>query len=328
MMQIMNNRREFLTHATGAIIGAAILGTTNDSSAQEKTTEPLSIVDPHLHVWDLKQFRLEWLDHAEPVLKRDFSIADYREAIRGLNIIKSVYVEVSVAPEQREAEARHAIGLCGAKGSPVAGAVIGGVPGTEGFRAYINRFKDNGVVRGVRCSFPRGKVEDQNFLDDLRLLGQMNLNFDLLADASLLSEAAIAVAACPQTRFILDHCGNASPMWFANDASDESKRRADRWRTGIEQIAAQPNVACKISGVAEGGPPAMATADRLAPIVNHCLDRFGPDRVLFASNWPVCLKSITIARWLAAVKEITAARGAELQGRLFSQNALHWYRLT
>jgi L-fuconolactonase len=309
-------RREFF-----ALTAAGVLGVCGSTVESAQATQ--SIVDPHFHIWDLERFRLPWLDGAGPTLKRTFTIDDYRAAIAGLGVSQSVYVEVSVRPDQRRAEADFATGLC--DGRPTAAVVVGGAPGTDDFAPYIRKLAEGKPVHGVRASLAKGKSRDAKLVEDVRLLGKLGLSFDLLWDGQNLPEAADLVAAAPGTRFILDHCGNASTTWFAPGADGKA---ADRWRRGIEAVAGHPNVSCKISGVAESGPAEMATPERVSPIVNHCLDSFGADRVMFASNWPVCLKSITIAKWVEMLRGITSGRGEGFGQKLFLANAAKWYRLT
>jgi len=309
-------RREFI-----GLTAAAVAHTIAARVSSAKATQ--SIIDPHFHIWDLERFRLPWLDGAGPVLNRTFSLDDYRAAIAGLGVSKSVYVEVSVKPEQRQAEAEYAIGLCG--GNPTSAVVVGGAPGADAFAPYIRKLAENKPVHGVRASVAKGRSSDAKLIDDVRLLGKLGLSFDLLWDGQNLAEAAELAGAAPDTRFILDHCGNASTHWFSPGADGKA---AERWRRGIELVSKHPNVACKISGVAESGPPEGATSERVAPVVNHCLDSFGHDCVMFASNWPVCLKSIIIAKWVETLRGITARRGETYNQALFSDNAAKWYRLT
>jgi predicted TIM-barrel fold metal-dependent hydrolase len=308
-------RREFI-----GLTAAAAVGTVATRASFVHATQP--IIDPHFHIWDLKRFRLPWLDGAGPVLKRTFTLDDYRAAIAGLDVSKSVYVEVSVKPDQRQAEAEFAIGICDA--NPASAVVAGGAPGTDAFAPYIRKLAGRKPVHGVRASVAKGTSKDLKLVEDIRLLGKSRLSFDLLWDGQNLAEAADLVAAAPDTSFILDHCGNASTTWFSTGADGKA---ADRWKRGIDLVASHTNVACKISGVAESGPGELATAETVAPVVDHCLDSFGPDRVMFAGNWPVCLKSVTIAKWVEMVKGITAGRGGSFQHALFFDNAANWYRL-
>lgn len=281
------------------------------------------IVDPHVHVWNLQQFRLPWLDHAGPILDRNYSVADYEQAIEGLNIVQSYYVEVDVAPDQKEAEARYVTELCAQGKGPIRAAILGGTSGRPGFRAYINQFKNDQNVHGVRCSFGDA-IKDRNALiEDLHFLSDLGMSFDLLLGSSMLRNAAEVVKACPKTRFILDHCGGASPDWIIGTRADRSSLQS--WKDGISRLASNPNVCCKISGVAESGqsPPQI---EPIGDIVHHCFDSFGADRVLFASNWPVCLKAVTIKQWLGMVKQLAGSRTSSFRTGLFSRNADRWYR--
>ena len=102
---------------------------------------------------------------------------------------------------------------------------------------------------------------------------------------------------------------------------------AKPWSEAMAKLADQPNTVCKISGIVAHATPNWTT-DQLAPIVNHCLDRFGPDRIMFGSDWPVCLLGARFDQWVKALKEITSNRSAENQRKLFHDNALQFYQLT
>lgn len=317
------NRRAFLGGASAAA-AATLLGCSHSKDRQVKIDDSgQQIVDAHVHVWNLQQFRLPWLDHAGPILDRNYTLVDYQQAIEGLNIVRSYYVEVDVAPNQKEAEARYVTELCAQGKGPIRAAILGGTPGKPGFRAYINQFKNDPHVRGVRCSFGDAIKDRKALIDDLHFLSDLGLSFDLLLGSPMLHDAAKIVRACPNTRFILDHCGGASPDWIAGSRADQSSFQS--WKDGITRLAASPNVCCKISGVAESGqtPPDI---DPIGQIVSHCFDSFGAERVLFASNWPVCLKAVTIKEWLGMVKHLAGSRPSSFRTGLFSGNADRWYR--
>ena len=317
------NRRAFLGGASAAA-AALLLGCSHSTDKQVKIEDGhQQIVDAHVHVWNLQQFRLPWLDHAGPILDRNYTVADYVQAIEGLNIVRSYYVEVDVAPNQKEAEARYVAELCTKGKGPIRAAILGGTPGRSGFRAYIKQFKNDPHVRGVRCSFGEA-IKDRNALvEDLHFLSDLGMSFDLLLGSPMLRDATEVVKACPQTRFILDHCGGASSDWIIGPRTSGSSFQS--WKDGISRLAANPNVCCKISGVAESGqtPPDI---EPIGQILNPCFDSFGADRVLFASNWPVCLKAVTIKQWLAMVKHLADSRPRSFHAGLFSRNADRWYR--
>jgi predicted TIM-barrel fold metal-dependent hydrolase len=317
----MPTRRELLRQAAAAAATLAL------AAPGVGATEAFEIVDTHQHLWDLEKFRLPWLDKAGPLLKRNYLTADYRTAIEGTGITRAVYMEIEVTPEQFDAEADWVVELCQGGSSPTVAAVIGGRPGAEGFKTYINRFKGSAIVKGVRSPFPKDGASNAAFVDDVKRLGDLGFAYDLLADPTQLMETTKLVDAARETRFILDHCGNASTAFYKLGAGGAMVRRRGAWEEGLAALAQRPNVICKISGVAEAGAAEDATIENVAPVVNRCLDRFGPERVIFAGNWPVCLKSITLARWVEMLKQITVARGAAFQGKLFRDNATRFYGL-
>jgi len=291
---------------------------------------PLRIVDTHQHLWNLQQFRLPWLK-AGGELTRNFLQADYLQATEGLGIDKAIYMEVAVAPEQKRAEAEHIIKICQDTGNPTCAAVIGGMILERSFQDYILRFKDNPYIKGVRHDLNRpAQLTDNQLLQNLRLLGSLNMSFDLLVPPRLIGSAAKLAAQCGDTQFILDHCGNADPLAI-NPKLNWGRRpqhQADQWKRGIDTLAQQKNVTCKISGIIARVPKGQVTAELLAPIVTHCLDSFGPERVVYGSDWPVCTRGATLRTWTTLLHEIVNTRPHKEKHKLFWTNAHRVYGLS
>jgi L-fuconolactonase len=308
-----NPRRRFLQQ-TAALTVAAM------SRADEPGTMP--IVDTHQHLWDLSRFKLPWLE-GNSKLDRSFLMEDYRQATQGLNVVKSVYMEVDVEPSQQAAEADYILDLIRRGGTPMTGAVISGRPAAEGFAAYLARYKDQPAIKGLRrvlhaAETPPGHCLDKRFIEGIRLLGKSGLCFDLCMRPAELGDAAKLIDACPDTSFILDHCGNASVR--TKDLSG--------WKADIGRLAQRKNVVCKVSGIVASAAPGPWTAEDLAPIVNHVLDQFGFDRVAFGGDWPVCTLAATYRQWVEALRAIVAARPQTAQKKLFHDNAIRVYRLS
>ena len=133
---------------------------------------------------------------------------------------------------------------------------------------------------------------------------------------------------CPETRFIVDHCGNADLKSFRTIPGNDEKpsHSAEEWKLGIEKLAKRSNVICKISGVMASLPKG-GDANDLAPIVNFCLDTFGLDRVVFGSDWPVCLLGGPLKTWINMLAQIINSRPNADQQKLWSGNAIRHYGL-
>ena len=295
----------------------------------------LPIVDTHQHLWDLDLFHLPWAA-SSPVLNRSYRTADYLAATAGLNVVKAVYMEVDVTPEQQAAEAEFIIDLCQQADAPTAGAVISGRPASAEFDAYIRRFAASPYVKGVRQVLHVPDTPPQYslapaFVQGVQLLGELGLSFDLCMRPAELLDAAALVEQCPSTPFILDHCGNADPYVIKGDASDVDAadpffHTAQQWRDGIDRLAGCSNVVCKISGIVARAKPGWQAAD-LAPTINYCLDAFGPDRVIFGGDWPVCTLGASYAEWATALRQVIANRPEAEQRKLLHDNAVRLYRL-
>lgn len=322
------DRREFLkaSAVTGASI--AMAGTVPQTQAAEGTVNQstISVCDTHLHLWDLEKFRLPWLSNdGVQSINRSFVMKDYRAATAKQNVAKAVYMEVNVAPELQTKEAEYVLDLCKRDDNPMMGAVIGGSPQSADFRGYIEPLAGNKHLKGVRTVLhdedrPKGMCLKPQFVENIKLLGEHDLRYDLCMRPDELLDGARLAEQCPKTRFVLDHCGNLSVQ-----NKDQALRA--KWEKGIRELAALPNVMCKISGIIVTVDRENWSASDLAPNTNFCMDTFGEDRVLFAGDWPVCTLTAPFAGWLGALKEIVKDRSKRFQHKLFHDNAVQFYEL-
>jgi L-fuconolactonase len=329
------DRRRFLMElatATAAVRGGPLLAGMaaafeNDSKETptktdtRKKTAMIPIVDTHQHLWDLTKFRLPWIKEGSP-LARSFPMPDYLSATAGLNIVKAVYMEVDLDPEQQTAEAQYILDVCKRGNTPTVAAVISGRPASEGFKKFLEPFKGSRYIKGVRQvlhnpDIPAGYCLSANFIKGIRLLGELGMSFDICVRPGELLDAAKLIDACPDTRFILDHCGNANVQ-----APDHSQ-----WTRDIAAVAKRKQVVCKVSGIVVSAKPGAWSVDDLAPIVNHTLEVFGPDRVMFGGDWPVCTLAASYKQWFEALKTIVHDRSEPEQRKLFPDNAVRFYGL-
>jgi predicted TIM-barrel fold metal-dependent hydrolase len=303
---------------------SALAGLWSEVAATEEKENPqmLPIIDTHQHLWDLKKFRLPWIQEGS-ILAKNHLMSDYLKATEGLNVVKTIYMEVDLDPVQQQAEAEFVIETCKRGDTPMVAGVISGRPDSDVFAKYITPFKNNPYIKGVRRilhspATPAGYCLDEKFIKGIRLLGELGLSFDLCMRPNELADGVKLVDACPDTRFILDHCGNGDVQ-----AKDRSV-----WQRGMSELAKRKNVmACKVSGIVVSAKAGKWTAEDLAPVVNHTIDSFGPDRVMFGGDWPVCTLTATYKQWLEALKTIVKNRSEEAQRKLFHDNAVRVYGL-
>ena len=323
---VCGNRREFLGRVGSSFVAAglgAMSMTETTAIAVTNDGPPIPIVDTHQHLWDVEKFRLPWLGTV-PTLAKSFVMADYLKATEGLGIAKTVYMEVDVDPAQQVEEAEYVIDICRRGDTPMRAAVISGRPASDRFNDYIMRFKGSPYIKGVRQVLhppgtPRGLCLDKQFIRSAQLLGELGMSYDLCMRDSELEDGAKLIDACPGTRFILDHCGNG----------DVQSKDRTTWQKGLAVVAARKNVVCKISGiVASAKPDAWTTAD-LAPIIRTTIGEFGPARVMFGGDWPVCTLAASYRQWVEALRGILIEMKMSTadQRKLFHDNAVKFYGL-
>lgn len=295
------------------------------------------IIDTHQHLWDLDKFHLPWLADV-PALRHSYATSDYLAATAGLGVVKAVYMEVDVAPEQQTAEADALIALSAQNDTPTVAAVISGRPASPDFEAYIRRYAASPAIVGVRQVLhvpdaAPGLCLTPQYVQNIQLLGELGLCFDICMRPGELGDGAKLAAQCPDTRFVVDHCGNANPYVVAGGdplpADNPFAHSREQWMADMAALAELPNTICKISGVIAATRPGW-TAEDLAPVVNYCLDTFGPTRVVFGGDWPVCTLGAgsSYAGWVDALQRIVANRSPQELAALFHDNAAAFYGLS
>jgi len=258
-------------------------------------------------------------------------MSDYLAAIERQNVVKAVYMEVGAPAEFKKKEAEWALGLCEDPSNPTVGAVISANPTDADFKSYIGSLAKNHYLKGIRYGFSSAEeMMSTKVIDNIRFMGESGLSFDLNLPPDKLSQAGPLLEACPGTRFVLNHCGNADPVAFFSESREkprEARHNRDQWYADVKVLAQRDNIICKISGMVDNVGDFPLTPEDLAPIINHCYQVFGPDRVIFASDWPVCIRNMSLAQWIETVKQVTASWPIDHQKKLFHGNAFSFYGL-
>jgi predicted TIM-barrel fold metal-dependent hydrolase len=279
----------------------------------------MRIVDAHFHLWDNDLFTFSWCKDI-PLLNRSFRMPDYLEAIHGLNIEKSVHVEADVDEPHMLDETRYILKLSESKENPLEGVVACGRPEKEGFPEYIEEIVGHPALKGIRRELvdqPDAVVQGKAFIENIDILGSYNLSFDICVRARQLPVAINLAKQCPRVTFILNHCG--SPQ--------VNERVTYPWHDHINEISKSPNVYCKVSGLVATADPKGWTAEDLRPFVEHIIECFGWERVMFGSDWPVCTQSASLKKWVNALSFLTQVESPANRNKLFYENAIRIYRL-
>lgn len=267
------------------------------------------IFDTHLHLIDRTRLNYPWLAGFD-ALNRDWDFDSYCATAARVGITDVLHMEVDVAEADIDRETDWIAELMARPGSPMRGAISSARPESEGFDAWLERV-DRKVVRGIRRVLhvvPDDVSQEDRFRQNLRRLGRAGLPFDICMLQRQLGLATDLVDACPDTQFVLDHCG--VPSIAAGGLDD--------WADRTRRLAERPNVVVKLSGISAYAPPDWTRAT-LAPYVDHLLAHFGPARMVWGSDSPVCTLQSSLGEWVAATHALlgklsTAERDLILSG--------------
>jgi L-fuconolactonase len=241
------------------------------------------IVDSHHHIWDLSVRNQDWITGPLMApLRRDFTAEELENAARPCGVDASVLVQtVTVAEETPEL-------LAVAAASDMVAGVVGWTDLTSpDIEDTLARLAAAGPLVGIRHQV-QGEPDPwwllrPDVLRGLRAVARAGLVYDLVVLPHQLPAAVQAAAAVPELVFVLDHLGK--PPIASGSLTP--------WAADIREFAALSNTVCKLSGMVTEADWSAWTADTLRPYAEAVLDAFGPDRLMFGSDWPVCLLAST-----------------------------------
>jgi predicted TIM-barrel fold metal-dependent hydrolase len=269
------------------------------------------IFDTHLHLVDRKRLSYPWLDSA-PALNRDWSYDDYEATARRIGITDVLHMEVDVAKADIDAETSFVAELMDRPDSLIRGAISAARPESADFARWFERL-DRRVVKGVRRVLhvvPDDLSTTAVFRQNIARLGGAGLPFDIVTLARQLPLARALADACPDTVFVLDHCG----------VPDIAGGGFGDWAAEIGEIARRPNVNIKLSGVTAYAKGTWTLAT-LRPWIAHILDHFGPQRVVWGSDSPVCTLQSNLAEWVATTHALLAPLTKDERDAVLHRNA-------
>ncbi|HLK03283.1 MAG TPA: amidohydrolase family protein [Candidatus Acidoferrum sp.] len=274
------------------------------------------VIDAHQHFWNYDPRRHSWINDSMSVLKRDFLPADLAP------ILDSNQVEGTIAVQAETSLAETEFLLNAAKFSKNILGVVGWIDLTgPDIEAQLQSY----VGRPKLCGF-RHVVQDEpddNYLlrEDvhrcMRAIGIRNFTYDLLVYPRQLPAAIELVSRCPNQKFVLDHC--AKPLI--------KTRQFEPWASHIRELAKFPHVCCKLSGlITEADWHSWQPAD-LRPYLDLVVEAFGPSRLMFGSDWPVCLLAGDYRAVKASIESYAEQFSQRERDLLFGGVAAQFYGL-
>ncbi len=274
------------------------------------------IIDSHQHFWNFNQKEFDWINDEMGLIKRSFLPKDLKNTISDTNV-EGV---ISVQARQSLQETQWLLQL--ASENEFIKGIIGWIPLSQNnVSELLSDLNKNPLLKGVRHVIqgepdPRF-ILGKNFNNGISQLKKFGLVYDILILSHQLTNAIQFVDQHPDQLFVLDHI--AKPEIKINEIQI--------WEGKIKELAQRENVSCKLSGMVTEADFTNWTEDQLKPYFDVVLEAFGPGRILFGSDWPVCLVATSYKAWMDLVKKWISELSINEQEQILGKNAISIYNL-
>lgn len=275
------------------------------------------LIDAHQHYWHPARGDYDWMPMDNATLVRPYHPEDLAPLLERHGIARTVLVQAAATVEETE----YMLGIADATAS--VGAVVGWIDFEDrSHRAQLERLAQHPKFRGVRPMIQDIPDDDWMLRDDVQwafaALVDLDLTFDALGFPRHLKNFRTVLLRYPDMRTVVDHC--MKPQIRSH--SEESFRH---WAEGMRAIAEDTEAVCKFSGLVtecDGW-----SVDRLRPYADHLLEVFGPSRMMWGSDWPVCQLAASYSEWRSAAEELTAHLPSDDRAAIFGETAAAFYRI-
>lgn len=274
-------------------------------------------IDAHQHFWNPARGDYDWMPMDNPILARPYGPADLAPHLATNGIAQTVLVQAATSVEETD----YMLGIADA--TPSVAGVVGWIDFEDrSHEAQLKQLARHPKFLGVRPMIQ--DIPDDRWMlrDDVQwayeAIVACDLTFDALGFPRHLAHFHTLLTRYPQMRVVIDHCMKPqirthSPESFAH------------WSSGMTRLAEDTGAVCKFSGLvteADGWTP-----DAIRPYAQHLLEVFGPSRLMWGSDWPVCRLEASYDAWFAAALELTEHLPVEARDMIFGGTAKAFYRL-
>lgn len=270
-------------------------------------------IDAHQHFWHFDPIRDAWIDDAMRVIRRDFLPEDLKPVLDQNQIDGCIAVQAA----QDDNETEFLLKLA-AENDFIKG-VVGWVDlQTHDLADRLESYRGREFLKGFRHVLqgePAEYMLRPAFVQGVRMLHRYGYTYDILIFPNQLPSAEKLVAQCPEQRFVLDHL--AKPYIKAG--------AIDAWKKDLNALAGHNNISCKLSGLITEADYQTWTYEQLLPYLDAAFEVFGTDRLMFGSDWPVCLVAGAYAGVIGIVEKYTAGFSEDEKAKIFGLNAMRFY---
>ena len=264
----------------------------------------ISLLDTHQHLVYREKASYGWTKDIPPLAEGNFTLDDYKTLTEGLGIGGTLFMETGVDDPDYQQETRFVKSLADNSDNGMIGLISSIRPESdEAFETWLEETIEMGVVgyRRILHVMPDDTSQSDIFRNNVRKIGISGKTFDICFLPGQLPIACELAKACENTKLILNHCG----------VPDIAGDGLDPWRQDIKALAQIPNVICKLSGLMAYCAPGTSSLETIEPFVDHVLNCFGPNRMVWGSDWPVVNLAKGLPEWIAVTRKILGKLSAD-----------------
>ena len=264
----------------------------------------ISLLDTHQHLVYREKASYGWTKDIPPLAEGNFTLDDYKTLTEGLGIGGTLFMETGVDDPDYQQETRFVKSLADNSDNGLIGLISSIRPESdEAFETWLEETIEMGVVgyRRILHVMPDDTSQSDIFRKNVRKIGVSGKTFDICFLPGQLPVACELAKACENTKLILNHCG----------VPDIAGNGLDPWKQDIKALAQIPNVICKLSGLMAYCAPGTSSLETIEPFVDHVLNCFGPNRMVWGSDWPVVNLAKGLPEWIAVTRKILGKLSAD-----------------
>lgn len=273
------------------------------------------MIDAHQHFWKFDPVRDAWITPDMSAIRRDFFPSDLEPLLKQNNFEGCVAVQA----DQSEKETMFLLSL--AEQSPMIRGVVGWIDlrraDLKERLQYFSSFKKLKGFRHIVQAEPKGFLRDRTFIKGVNLLGEMGYTYDLLIYAHQLEEALAFLHDTRQTKIVIDHLAKPSIR----------TKEKTHWELNLAAAATFKNVYCKISGMVTEADWKHWKKEDFFPYIDEAFEAFGEDRLMYGSDWPVCLLAADYQRQFEILNEYLSRNSSIEKNKIMRENAIQFYNI-
>ena len=276
------------------------------------------LLDTHQHLIYRNELNYEWTKNIPILSKNDFIAEDYNSLVKGLGVGGSLFMEADA--DNYNKEVQFVKSLAKNSDNKIRGIIASIRPEkNEEFESWLDESIEIGVsgYRRILHEVSDDISQTDTFRKNIRKIGDANKTFDLCFLQKQLPLALELAQKCENTILILDHCG--VPDIARGDIND--------WSKSIEDLSKLPNVYCKLSGIMAYCPPGTASLETIEPYVDTVLNFFGPNRIMWGSDWPVVNLAKGLSEWITITRKILSKLTEDEANAIANQTAQSIYKV-